>query len=673
MPNHLFLLLTLFFASLGSVTAQRTTQRLTDGWTFHYGYDVLQKPTKTPVTLPHTWNAGDTHVGLNYFRGVGVYENRLTIPANWRGQRLVLRFEGVNSTAQVLLNQQYVGQHEGGYTAFCLDITDRVQYGADNLLTVQVSNAYRSDVLPLSGDFVVYGGIHRPVSLLVLPPNCISPFNRAAPGVQLQPLAVSRAQATVRVRTYLSLTRPAPTLRTRVTLLDGAGRVVQTRTGRAAGATNEQTLVVDKPHLWQGRADPYLYRVAVDLLDGERVLDHVEQPLGLRYYTVDPDKGFFLNGTYLDLHGVCRHQDVAGKGSALTDADQQRDIDLLTELGATAIRLTHYPHSEAFYDRCDRAGIVVWSEIPLVGPGGYSGAGYTANPGLHAHARQVLQEMIQQHYNHPSICFWGLFNELKLDYDRPDAFVRSLNQLAKTEDPHRPTTLATFQADSVFTDLTDLMAWNKYYGWYGGKADEMGRWADNVHRALPRKPVGIGEYGAGGSIRHHEDTLRPTVPNSRWHPEAWQTHYHEENWRQLGQRPFLWAKFIWVLADFASPVRFEGDTTGINDKGLVTYDRQTKKDAFYFYKANWNPAPMVYLTNRRHTRRKQPTTTVTGYSTLPELELLVNGQPVGRARGDELHRFVFPNVRLQPGKNTVLLRGTSGTLPLEDQAEWWVE
>jgi beta-galactosidase len=462
---------------------------LQENWEFYFAYNTRRDAPKQKVTLPHTWNASEVPgAGMAYYRGTGNYSRRLRVENRYRGKRLFLRFEGVNSVAHVFINQKLVGEHQGGYTAFCLEITSFVKYGEENLLTVLASNAYNPAVLPFSGDFNVYGGIHRPAWLLVTEANCISPLDHASSGVYLEQSQVSRQAATVKVRTRLSLAGPAAGFRLQTTIRDAAGKTVLEQTvpvpNTDTGAVS-QTFTLQKPRLWNGKADPYRYQVTAQLLAGEKILDAVTQPLGLRYYRVDPQGGFFLNGQYLDLRGFCRHEDVQGKGSALSREDHQRDMDLLKEIGATTLRLTHYPHSEYFYELCDQRGIVVWTEIPLVGPGGYTGAGYVKSPRLEAHGRQVLKEMIRQQYNHPSICFWGLFNELKMDYDDPVPYLRELNELAKQEDPARPTVSATFLDEEGLNGVTHLIAWNKYFGWYGGKPEEMGTWADQRTQSTP--------------------------------------------------------------------------------------------------------------------------------------------------------------------------------------------
>ncbi len=646
---------------------------INDNWEFKFAYNVLKDAIATRVTLPHTWNANEVMPGrMNYLRTMGTYTRQLNIPADYKGKRLFLRFEGANSVATVLLNQKYVSEHRGGYTAFCVEITNHVTYGQDNLLTVQVNNSIDNTVLPLSGDFNIYGGLHRAVSLLVTNPNCITPLDYASPGVYLLQKNVSATSADLEVTTKLAL-QEISNHAIVTTILDKTGQVVSRQTTEITGQPDKvtQNFKIQKPHLWNGKKDPYLYRVTVALTESGKAIDEVSQPLGLRYFKVDPDKGFFLNGQYLDLRGVCRHQDVMGKGSALTTEDHDRDLADLEELGATSLRLTHYPHSEYFYEGCNKQGLVLWTEIPLVGPGGYTGAGYIKHPRLEAHARQLVVEMIRQHFNNPSICFWGLFNELKLDYDDPAPFIKELHALVKQEDPSRLTTCASQLDTDHFNQVTDVIAWNKYFGWYGGKAEGMSKWADDMHRHFPKIAIGISEYGAGGSARQHQSgSLVAPNPSGRFHPEEWQAYYHEKNWEILQQRPFIWGKYIWVLKDFGSSIRSEGDTTGINDKGLITYNGKIKKDAFYFYKANWNPTPMVYITERRDYQRKEAITQVKIYCNLPQAELYINGKSMGKRAPDTYKIAVWENLSLKPGENDIEVQAQNDRHKVKDSCKW---
>ncbi|RQP09202.1 MAG: beta-galactosidase, partial [Parapedobacter sp.] len=458
----------------------RIRMNLDSDWRFHFAYDVRKNAPHQQVTLPHTWNAEDVFGGrLRYYRDMGIYERELTYDPAWKGKRVFLFFEGANSVADVLVNRQFVTQHKGGYTAFCAEITPYLQADTGNTLTVHVSNAARMDVLPLAGDFNVYGGLHRSVWLLVTEENCISPLDYASSGVYIRTEKITGTEASVSVVTKLSLMSPTPGLEVRTMVKDAAGIEVayEQTTVSAADSRTHQQLVISEPHRWNGKADPYRYAVTVQLLQNKQLVDEVTQPLGLRTFNMDADSGFVLNGSRLDLYGFGRHEDVAGRGSALHNSDHEKDMALIVESGATAMRLTHYPHSRYFYDLADQNGIVLWTEIPLVGPGGYTGTGFINTPELKTHARQLLTELIRQHYNHPSIIFWGLFNELKLDYDDPIPFLTELMALAKKEDPSRIITSASFIDTDHFNAVSDVIAWNKYYGWYGGAFEDIGTWA----------------------------------------------------------------------------------------------------------------------------------------------------------------------------------------------------
>jgi beta-galactosidase len=650
-------------------TPNREVIPLNHGWSFYWAFDVRPNAIKTEVTLPHTWNAEQGGLKMNYKRETAIYEKHLQLKPEWKNRRLFLYFEGANSVATVFVNHHLVTEHQGGYTAFSVEITNEVKNTDDNLITVQVSNAYRTDVLPIAGDFNVYGGLHRGVKLITTGQNCISPLDYASSGVYLTPANVSEVSAQVGVLTKLSL-RDSTKLSVKTSILNEKGNLVATTNGNVTGNQILQNLIINQPHLWNGKTDPYLYTAHIQLLQGDNIVDEVIQPLGLRQYSVDAEKGLILNGKYLNLYGVGRHENSYGKGSALSHEDEEKDMLLLNELGATAIRLTHYPHQPYFYDLCDKNGLIIWSEIPLVGPGGYTGMGYLKSEALENQAKQVLTEMIRQNYNHPSVFFWGLFNELKLNYDDPVPFIKELNDLAKKEDVTRPTTCASFLDNNTFNQVSDLIAWNKYYGWYGGKFDDIAKWADDTHHAYKNKPIAIGEYGAGGSpFKHMEKIVQPD-PFSKFHPEEWQTLFHEKSWQELNKRPFIWAKFIWVLADFGSAIRTEGDVDGINDKGLVTYDRTIKKDAFYFYKANWNKAPMLYIAERRNINRTQKTTTVKVFTNCASVALYVNGNLIGKAKKNEFNTVVWDNVQLKPGKNSIKVISTQVDKFLEDVCEW---
>lgn len=664
------IVLAAWLAAFGA-DAQRHDQLLNDNWQFRFGHQV-EKSTVARVDLPHTWNAQDALSGrTDYKRGLGHYERRLFVPADWKGQRLYLRFEGANSIADLFVNGRHAGQHRGGYGAFVFEITDFVNYGKANTLRVSVNNAETLELMPLVGDFNFYGGLYRDVHLVRTGPTCISLLDHGSSGIRLVQDSVSKDYAAIRALVALSNGSDTATqAEVLLRLLDGNREVAAQRLTLTLppDSSVEGSLPVSlrRPHLWDGRRDPFRYRAEVSLWRNGHEVDRVEQPLGLRYYHIDPERGFFLNGRHLPLRGVCRHQDRSEVGNALRREHHDEDAAIMAEMGANAVRLAHYPQAEYFYDLMDRYGFIVWAEIPFVGPGGYSDEGFVNLPAFRQNGREQLVELIRQHYNHPSIVVWGLFNELSMRGDSPVPYIEELNDLAHREDPTR-LTVAASNTDGPLNFVTDAMAWNRYDGWYGGTPADLGRWLDRMHAAHPGLPIAISEYGAGASLYHQQDTLVKTVATSFWHPENWQTHYHMANWREISARPFVWGSFIWNLFDFGAAHRHEGDRVGINDKGLVSFDRRTRKDAFYFYKANWNKeVPLLYLAERRCTRRTRPVQTFMAFTNQPEAELFVNGTSCGHAKTDSLGTVRWTGVRLRPGQNEIRVVSGRGTHQLTD-------
>ena len=654
-----------------SMFAQRQDILLNNDWNFRFSHQV-QKGTEVRVDLPHTWNAQDALSGkIDYKRGIGNYEKNLFIRPEWKGKRLFIRFEGVNNIADVFINRRHIGEHRGGYGAFIFEITGKVEYGKENSILVRVNNGEQLDIMPLVGDFNFYGGIYRDVHLLITDETCISPLDYASPGVRLIQDSVSHRYAKVRAIVDLSNGSSGnQEVELNVRLLDGQ-RVVKEGTKNVNLSGNEVmqqelTFEIDQPHLWNGRQDPFLYQAEVTLFRNGQMVDRVTQPLGLRFYRIDPDKGFFLNGKHLPLQGVCRHQDRSEVGNALRPQHHEEDVALMLEMGVNAVRLAHYPQATYFYDLMDKNGIIVWAEIPFVGPGGYNDKGFVDLPAFRANGKEQLKELIRQHYNHPSICVWGLFNELTELGDNPVEYIKKLNVLAHQEDTTRPTTSASNQMGDL-NFITDAIAWNRYDGWYGGTPADLGKWLDRMHKDHPKICIAISEYGAGASIYHQQDSLVKTVPTSWWHPENWQTYYHIENWKTISSRPYVWGSFVWNMFDFGAAHRTEGDRPGINDKGLVTFDRKVRKDAFYFYKANWNrEEQMLYLTGKRNTVRTQRLQTITAFTNQAGAELFVNGKSYGKTTPDSYAILEWKNVELQPGENEIKVVSTNKKLPLSD-------
>lgn len=675
--KHLRLTFSALFAMAVSMQtlAQRENILINQDWNFRFSHQV-DKNSSRRVDLPHTWNAQDALSGKpDYKRGIGNYDKKLFIRSEWKGKRLFLRFEGANCVSNVFINGKQIGEHRGGYGAFIFEITDKVNYGKDNTVLVRVNNGEQLDVMPLVGDFNFYGGIYRDVHLLVTEDICISPLDYASPGVYLFQQHVGEKQAAVLARINLSNGTEHPRQATlRLQVKEGDKVVYQadkkvTVAPHTSVQPEEMSFTLLNPRLWNGREDPFMYQTVITLVKDGKEIDKVEQPLGLRYYATDADRGFFLNGKHLPLHGVCRHQEWAEVGNALRPMHHEEDTRLMLEMGVNAIRLAHYPQATYMYDLMDRNGIVTWAEIPFVGPGGYADKGFVDQPSFRENGKEQLKEMIRQHFNHPSICFWGLFNELKENGDNPLEYIKELNVLAHQEDPTRPTTSASNQGGAI-NFITDNIAWNRYDGWYGATPATLASWLDKTHQAHPEIKIAISEYGAGASIYHQQDSLVQTSPGSWWHPENWQTEYHIQNWKIISERPYVWGSFVWNMFDFGAAHRTEGDRPGINDKGLVTHDRKVKKDAFYFYKANWNPEPMVYIAGRRSVNRVKPVTEVQIFSNCAEVTLKVNGQIIKKMQPDGVKVCIFKDIRLKKGENNIEVSVKNGKRVITDACCW---
>jgi len=636
------------------------------------------------ISLPHTWNAEDAQEGINYYRGIGNYKKTFDTDAAWENKRVFIRFEGVNIESSTQLNGSLLGSHKGGYAAFCYEITDKLNWDGPNVLEVEVSNEEGLEVLPMVGDFNNYGGIYRPVKLLIADKTCISPMDYASPGVYLLQKEVNENEAKVEVKTLISNAGDKASLEVRITLTDRDSVMIQQMSQKIdlvdQETENIQELIIEKPHLWNGKKDPYLYGVHVEILSGNMVIDEVKQPLGLRYFHIDANEGFFLNGKHLSLNGVSRHQDRINMGSAITDKEHREDMDIMLDMGISALRLAHYQHAEIIYDRADSAGLIVWAELPWVGiPAGFLGEsnGYVNSEAFHQNARQQLLELIRQNYNHPSIVMWSIFNEIQNpEEEQPTELIKELNELAKSEDPSRLTVGASMldptpEHENIH-NVTDAIAWNRYFGWYYKLPEDMAAFLDETHANYPDYKIGISEYGAGGSIHQHTQKLAPPNPMGSPHPEEWQSYYHEEHLKIFKDRPFVWGTFVWNMFDFGSYFRREGDHFGINDKGLVTYDRKTRKDAFYFYKANWSEKPVLHITSKRFIFREKKETSVKVYSNLPQVSLEVNGMDFG-VKKPANGIVVWEGINLNKGNNGIVISAQKDGRTYTDDCVWVYE
>ena len=612
----------------------RETVNLNRKWAFIMGSEDVPKATPSPacyVNLPHTWNAIDGQDGGNdYTRGLCWYVKTLSREEIPQNKRLFLEINGANSSADLYVNGAHIAHHDGGYSTWRADITDAAGTSGDVLLVLGVDNSAKETVYPQMADFTFYGGLYRDVNLIAVPESHFDLTYYGGPGIAVTPV-MEGDDARVTTHVYLTDAQPSQTLH--YVLRDGEDREIA-HADLSAQQTQWET-VIPKAHRWDGRKDPYLYTAEVTLIDGDVGLDRVSARFGCRSFAIDPQKGFFLNGRSYPLHGVSRHQDRWGIGNALLPEHHREDMDLICEVGANTIRLAHYQHDQFFYDLCDERGMIVWAEIP-----------YISRHMNRADENAVAQmkELITQNYNHPSIVVWGLSNEITMTMtDEADMLRvhRALNDLCHEMDKTRLTTLAAVSPcpiNAMVVHIPDVVSYNHYFGWYGGDPSMNGPWFDRFHEAYPNTPIGMSEYGCEALNWHTSD------PRQGDYTEEYQAHYHEELIRQLFTRPYIWATHVWNMFDFGADARAEGGENGQNHKGLVTFDRKYKKDAFYAYKAWLSDEPFVHLCGKRYVDRVEDVTRVTVYSNLPEVTLLVNGKALEtKAAPDHFFYFDVPN------------------------------
>lgn len=639
------------------------------------------------ISLPHTWNALDGQDGgNNYYRGVGWYRKHVTIPATFAGKVVYLRFGAATTVATVYVNGKLVGTHTGGYSAFMFDITSAVNVGQDNVIAVQVDNSASIICPPLSADFTFFGGLIRDVELITANPVHINPnvtistvysmaaINVAQPGVIIKQTNVSETSADVSIITKLKNTSASPVSSTvEINIKAANGTVVKTLTDTKTIPANDtlsstMSTTIANPHLWNGLEDPYLYRVEVNLKVNNVVVDNSVQPLGLRYFRVDPNLGFFLNGKSYPLRGTCIHDDKKDKGHALSNADRKESIDLMRETGLNYFRLSHYQYDNYSYSYLDSLGIICWAEIPTVNSVGTT---VEINTVYRRNAASMMYELVFQNYNNPSIVFWGICNEI--DYQptiNPVGTVTQLNQLVKSEDSYRLTTLAAMYSERAQNWIPDTYSNNRYDGWYYGVTSDFGTTNDALHTKYPNAKIGVSEYGVGGNITHHEYPAAMPNAGGAYHPEEYMNYFHEQYISMINARPYLWSTSIWAGFDFASDGRNEGAQPGINDKGLITFDRSVKKDAFYLYKANWNKKdPFVYITSRRFTTRPNTLCTVKIYSNCPTVTLTVNGTIIGTKTAPD-HIFTWDNISMNLGNNDISASATVDNVIYTDATSW---
>ncbi|MBR1660218.1 MAG: beta-galactosidase [Oscillospiraceae bacterium] len=659
----------------------RTVISLNEGWQFvHSPASPEAIPAVwEPVTLPHSWNAVDGHDGKvletppkdwamgdlsgppedHYDRGSYWYFRRFETPRQpLSSGRVYVEIPAAGQQAAVYVNGQKAAEHLGGYSRFRADITELCRdNGGENLLAVNVSNEYRTDVYPQHADFSFYGGLYRGVNLISVPEAHFSLDYFGGDGLKVTSRLNEDGSAVMELEAFVTGADETRTVYYEV--LDPEGREIA-GAGRPAGDA-AVALPIPDPAPWSPDS-PALYTVTASLLWNNEVCDAVRVRTGFRRFACTPDGGFFLNGKSLPLRGVCRHQDLLYQGNALTAEDHWRDALLIREMGANTVRLAHYQHAQDFYDACDELGLVVWAEIPFI-------TIMNEDPAAHENCLSQMRELVIQNYNHPCICFWGLSNEVLLAGKLSEKLVenhRELNALVKSLDPTRLTTIAHVTMtpeDCGLHGITDVEAYNHYFGWYVGKKEDNGPWLDAYHAAHPDRCLGMSEYGCEGIIRYHSSDPKP-----RDYSEEYQALYHEELVRVFAERPWVWGSFVWNMFDFGAAARNEGGVAGRNNKGLMTMDRKIRKDSYYIYKAFWTSEPMVHLCGKRYARRAGENTEIRVYSNQPEVTLYLDGAPVETKRGDKV--FVF-TAALSMGFHSLTARagGVSDTAVLERVAE----
>lgn len=618
------------------------------------------------VQIPHTWNAIDGANGFAYHQGACWYRKEFTIDDSAQGKKVYIEFEGANSITDVYLNGQHLGQHRGGYSTFRFDLTEAIDFDAKNTLAVKVDNTVVDDVYPQMADFTFYGGIYRDVNLVIANPVHFDLMDHGSKGIYVIQEEVNEENAALTIKSVIvNDSEEDKKVRLWVDLLDAEGENIAYAAKEVTLVAGERRavevpLVIENPTLWNGRKNAYMYEARVSMESFNDVIDALTIPFGVRYFEVDAEKGFFLNGEHLALHGVSRHQDRKDMGWAITEKEQAEDMALIKEIGATSIRLAHYQHNQYFYDLCDQEGMVVWAEIPFI-----SLMSKTELEGINA--KQQMVELIRQNFNHPSILFWGIQNEIQISGERPELrkLINELNELTKKEDPTRLTTMANVmfvEDEDDYNYVTDTIGYNKYFGWYNGEAGDFAGWLDGFHKKNPTVKLAISEYGAEGILQYHSSD-----PKIKDYSEEYHALYHETVWKIFEKRPFLWATYAWNMFDFGANIRDEGGVKGRNNKGLITYDRKIKKDAFYLYKAHWSDEKFVHITGKRFVDRTDDTITIKVYSNCIEVNLSVNGGETTTIISED-KVFVFENISLKEGINEVKIFANDGNASLQDVA-----
>lgn len=632
------------------------------------------------IYLPHTYNSEDS-ANSAYYRGMTCYRRKFALSKEYADKTLYLEFGAANTIADVYVNGIFASRHKGGYSAFRVNITDLVRFDKENLIAVLVDNSPTNFIAPVTeqGDFTKMGGLYRTVKLIAAEKVHIALEDSGSCGVYITPRNVTYSSADIDI--IVKLDHPENTT-VKAVITDSGGKTCAELYERSNSDNILLSGKISYPQLWNGVDSPCLYTAEVTLYHDGRSVDSAAVKFGIRTYSIDPEKGFFLNGKHYPLHGVNYHQESYESGWAMTDPQRERDYDMIRDMGCTAVRMAHYQHCGSEYDICDKLGLCVWTEIGIINKmTDDESEQHTLAEGFADNAKQQLRELIRQNYNHPSIIVWGLSNELHQMSDEIFALYKDLYKIACEEDGTRLKTFADNQFYGRFLELpADVVGYNRYFGWYkeAGGAEKFGEWLDFYHAEKEKRPICISEYGGGGALSQHKDNvdwMRDIDPNGVRHYENYQSQLHEIIWQHFAKREYLWAEFIWCMFDFASAGRKEGDTIGQNDKGLCTRER-IPKDAYFFYRSVWSKEKTVYLTERRHTSRARNIPYVKVYSNAQSVELTINGKQSGVICRKDLPKdadtvFVWNNISLDREENIVVVKGVFEDETAEfDRAVW---
>lgn len=649
------LILTIFAqVSISQCVAQRQSKTINDGWRFikqdvTQAQDISYDDSKwEKISIPHSWNS-DAYVTKNYYRGTGWYRKDFILQDNEKDKQHFLRFEGINQIASVFVNGELVGEHKGGYTSFTFDITPYCRFGEENTIAVKANNAL-TDVPPISGDFTVFGGMYRDVWLILTSKQHITLSNRGSDGIFIDTENVSEQSASYSIRgSVVNDASNKAVIKVTHTIKDPKQTVIKTLEQKISLSANEtkefkQTAILDNPLLWSPET-PHLYTVETVIKEDKtnKILDKINSPLGVRWFKFDGEKGFFLNGKPYKLNGVCRHQDQKPIANALSDEAHRRDMQLIKEMGANFIRISHYPQDNAIIEQCDRLGLLVWEEIPIIDiiP---EGSEFGDN------CETALREMIRQHYNHPSVIMWGYMNEillvtqrrfkgeeLKSVINRELELARRLEKVLKEEDKQRYSVMAFHGSEAYnkegFADIVDVVGWNLYQGWYSDNMEQFDKFLERQQKEYPNKPKIVSEYGAGSDKRLHSFNAKRFDFSMEYHQE-----YAEHYLATIEREPYIAGATYWNFIDFGSAQRDES-MPRINNKGLVYSDR-TPKDVYYLFKAYYREdIPVLHIAShdwkQRTAVRKNNDPVVQPlkiYSNLDEVELFMNGKSLGKKK-----------------------------------------